>query len=211
VRNGIVGVEEVAIVDGIGVAIGYPGSGGNACDAAPFVLSFPGDKAPRFDGPLDTCDPVTHVISKDEIQFEVKAIPGRDGERWLWTPQSGFQSEGSFKHVESPEKTWSDLRSRKIDHPSELFDYADIASQIHALLGTEEKQFLPIITGLGSFKFDKCRFEEALVVADLERERVFIAWKTENRPIIVRPPLTEWSQTGRTILRDWSKTRGAIR
>jgi hypothetical protein len=225
VRHEIIGIDEAAIVGGVGVVIGYSGSGGNACDQPPFVLSFPGNKAPRFDGPLDTCSEVIHVIGKDEIQFEVKALPGRDGERWLWTPQSGFQSAGSIKHVPSPEKTWSVLRSRKVDHPYpwELFDYAEIASQIHALLGPEEQEFLPIITGVGSGDFQgdmyvgtsctphMCDDTGALIVADLERERVFLAWKTENRPIIVRPPIKEWSHSGRVALRDWSKTWTAKR
>jgi hypothetical protein len=217
VRNGSVGISEVAVVKGVGVAIGFSGSGGNVCDASPFVISFPEGKAPRFDGPLDTCDEVKHVTTNDEIKFEIAAIPGRDGQRWSWTPQSGFQSLGSIKHVESPEKTWSDLRSRNIQHPSELFDYADIASQMHALLGTDEKPFLSIITGVGSVDFQgdlfvgqscarhMCGDEEALIVADLEKQTVFLAWKTENAPIIVRPPVKDWSAAARAALRDWAK------
>ena len=53
-------LDEIAVVDGTPVLIGSASSGGNMCDAAPFVVSFPSGGKPRLDGPLETCASVQY-------------------------------------------------------------------------------------------------------------------------------------------------------
>lgn len=48
--NEYVSFDEIAVVNGTPIIGGDSSPGGNACDASPFVLSFPAGKAPRLWG-----------------------------------------------------------------------------------------------------------------------------------------------------------------
>lgn len=82
-RNWSLVLDEVAIVAGTPVLLGMSGAGGNSCEWTPFVISFPADKAPRFDGPVNTCWLVERKILSDRITFSTAAMPDSEGEKWV--------------------------------------------------------------------------------------------------------------------------------
>lgn len=217
-KNDYVAITEITTVKGVGVAIGETSDGSNRCDAAPFVISFPSGAATRFDGPMDVCALVDHTVERKRILFSVAATPGIDGQRWAWAPARGFSSLGTFKHVPDPTLGWAALRERKIDHPSALFDYAEVAKAMNALLGRDASVVLPIVSGVGSgsFKGDvfvgsacephMCGTNEAFVAADIAHKKVFAAWKLDGKAMVVRPAVGDWPQAARDAFEEWAKS-----
>jgi hypothetical protein len=216
-KESVLAVSEVAMVAGVGIAIGSSATGGNMCSPAPFVISFPKGEPPRLDGPLDACRPVSHQVHEGDILFARRASPSYEGQRWTWTLDRGFQEAGSTRHTPDPARGWAALRSRHVDHPLGLFDYGEIASRMKALVGSDEKAFAAILGGPGSGEFrgdlfvgkacmaHNCDRTASLVVADIRSRQVFLAWKAEGQPIVVRPAVPEWNSAARQELRSWAQ------
>ena len=215
-RNAYVSIDEVATVAGVAVAIGSASNGGNACDAAPFVLSFPANKRPHLDGPLDTCKTVSHETSADHVKFQTVALEGDDGQAWIWTPARGFKYAGRVKHEPDPARGWSNLAPPQELHPGELLDFGGIAPQILSLLGASRKDVLPLINGVGSGKFEgalyvgsacrphACPDAGVLIVADPAARKIYLAWKLEKRAV-ERRPAGDWPAAVRRQFDTWAK------
>ncbi len=217
-EDSTVELKEIALVGGSGVAIGYSGSGGNACDVSYFVLAFPKGQPVRIDGPRGNCSDINYEVGETTIRFRTDATPSRNGESWDWTLNDGF-SEKSFVafHPNTVADPWIDLRSRKISHPSDLFKYPSIASQIDTLLGTDRSSVLPIITGVGSIEFKgdivlavscaphQCGDAESFIAIDPVRKTIFAAWRMPKNPVVVRPKISKWSPDARSELAAWAR------
>ena len=107
---------------------------------------------------------------------------------------------------------------RDVKYPGELLVYGQIASQIIALLGADRAHYEQIIQGVaapGVFRGDTyvgsackphaCMDEGAILVADIQRQRVFLAWKPEGKSIVVRPKVNEWPAIARDALSEWAE------
>jgi hypothetical protein len=216
-RNGYISIDEVQRIGGVDVAIGSSSNGGNACDVAPFVLSFAKGKKPRLDGPLGTCKTVTHKIEHGAIRFESLALEGDDGEAWLWTPARGFKSAGRVKHVPDPSKGWSDLSAHHDRHPGELLDLGEVATPLLALIGKDRKNVLPLINGVGSGDFvgdlyvgtscrpHACTDAGVIVIADPKAKKLYVAWKLEGRKIERRTNDSDWPRPVRAEFDKWTQ------
>lgn len=216
-KNWYLDIEEVAVVAGVPVIIGSSSNGGNACESSPFVVSFPKEGKPRLDGPLDTCSGTGHQLTANGIEFFSAAIPGREGERWQWTFVNAFTKLPSTTFEPDRTKGWAQLRERTAGHPSDLLDYGEIATRIYQLLGPDKQSVLPILTGVGSASFEgdwfigqvcrphSCGAEEGIVVASLGKREIYLAWKPENKKIVVRPPVSQWPEKAKSALREWAK------
>lgn len=214
--NIYVSVTQVALVAGMPVVIGDSSAGGNACAGSPFVLMLPKGGAPNFEEPLDTCMPVTAKEEESRLVFEAPPLPGRDGERWSWDPTGGFKTLDAVAFVPDAAKGWRELAAAAPGHPGDLFGYAEIATQMEGMLGNDAENYKQIITGVGSGQMKdgfyigtacqphNCGGVEALVAADPGTKRVYLAWKPQDRKIIVRPEVKEWPATARDALRDWA-------
>jgi hypothetical protein len=216
-RNQLIFLDDIYGFASTLIVVGSSSAGGNACDSAPFVLSFPNGGAPRFDGPLETCMSVDHQVEGSEIVFSSAPIPGRETERWKWTLESGFQSLGSKPFV--PEAAdWSSLRERRLSHPADAFRNAGIMASISKTLGRDFNHFQQLMTGVGSgeFKGDDflgsacrphaCMDEAGLLFLSAHDRRVFAAWKPEGQKIVVYPsPVKDWPDKAKNELRAWAK------
>ena len=214
--NAIVTFSEVMSVNGIPALIGESSNGGNACDASPFIISFPTAGAPRLDGPLDVCAEVKYERKANHIEFWTTAIPGAAGERWSWTPENGLKKLASVSFSADKTVGWIKLRERSIEHPLDILKIGEIASQIEILLGPDKLAYEGIIAGVGSgeFKGDDyvgksctphmCGEEEAIIFASSSEKKVFLAWKPSNQKISVRPPLKKWPEKARRELKNWA-------
>ncbi|WP_073057649.1 hypothetical protein [Kaistia soli] len=129
------------------------------------------------------------TASRDSLQFKTNAVPGQNGATWRWTPSDGFINSDPVVYRVDSDKGWSDLRSRTIGHPSELFFYGEIARQLVELLGVDRIAFQAILSGVGSGEFKgnnyfgsactphMCGTEEGMVFLDALSKRAYIAWK----------------------------------
>lgn len=209
-----IGIDEIAVVGSTWVIVGSSSGGGNACEATPFVLSLPNGEPARFDGPLETCAVVSHTIKENMITFEEPATPNYAGTSFAWTLDSGFTvlSREEFSVEVDKEMGWAELRQRDVQHPSDLLTYGEIASQIHALLGAHRKEYEAIIFGTGSGEFRGGKYigrawtrggDEAFLIADITNRRVFLAWKQTDKPLEVRPKLSDWGGLDKGALSEW--------
>jgi hypothetical protein len=135
-------IKEVGVFGNIGFAIGSNSSGGNACDASLFILSFPTNEPTRIDGPLAACA-VQYKIEKAGIVVETRATPNMDGTRWIWT-LNGFGPPETLKFVAVGGTGWNALRSRSIQHPNELLEHAELSEGLMKLLGSQYPTFTRI-------------------------------------------------------------------
>jgi hypothetical protein len=220
IKDSIVSIEDVRVIDGVGVAIGYTSAGGNACNESYFVLSFPIEQPVRIDGPTGNCFSITYVVEPKGIRFSTEASVSRAGETWSWTPTDGMSQKTAVAFSESPSSdAWNDLRSRKISHPGEFFKYRALSAQLDSLLGVDRASVLPIVNGVGSVEYKgdvvlatscvphQCDETGTLIVIDLPTKKLFLAWRPSKRPTIVRPALETWTPAARAELASWPLQR----
>lgn len=213
----ILTIDSIQVIAGTPVLIGYSSGGGNACEAAPFVLSFPTNGAAKTDGPLETCALTKMVVDEGSLRFEAKALVGREAEVWTWTPVAGFREDASVIEMLDPERGWDDLRERLVKNPADLLSYGEIADQMVGLLGAETENFTTILGGVGSghFKGDdyvgvtcashQCGSVEAFIYLFTREKRVFLAWKPSDEVVKVRPLVSEWPEAARNELKSWAR------
>jgi hypothetical protein len=213
----IIAIEDVSTINGVGVLVGYLSAGGNACAETKFIVSFPKDKPYRVDGPIGDCRAVERSIRSNDILFFIKPSPSQAGSQWIWTPENGIGPEEKQPYRSIAGKSWNDLRTRQITHPAELFEFADIGAQMRDLLGNDYPEAIRIIDGTGSGAFDGDSFvgtsivphmgdeTGALIVADIRERKVFMAWKAQNKKIVVRPDIHEWPVAAKLRLKTWAK------
>ena len=119
-----------------------------------------------------------------------------------------FQTRGEAGICSGSKKGWNELRSRTVNHPSELFKYGEVAAQAYAEMGNDQAAVLPLINEVGSGTFDgdiyvgngcrphACPDAGVLILANISSRKVYMAWKLEGRPIVVRPQLATWPKIG---------------
>jgi hypothetical protein len=218
IKDSIVSIEDVRVIDGVGVAIGYTSAGGNACNASYFVLAFPKDQPVRIDGPTGNCFPITYVVDQKGIKFSTDASVTQSGETWTWTPSDGMSQKISVAFSEDPSSdAWNDLRARRISHPGEFFKYRALSVQLDSLLGADRASVLPTVNGVGfvEYKGDvvlatsclphQCDEAGAIIAIDLPKKKLFLAWLPSRGPIVVRPALGAWTPAARVELASWSR------
>lgn len=218
-NDGIIDIlEPLYLIGDVGVVIGMSATGGNCCPSVPFVISFAEGEEARFHGPLRSPFGTTFVVGPTEIRFESPPTPDRNGTIWNWTPDAGFVEQGRTVFVPDQSRGWADLATAIPQHPGDLFDYAEISSQLYSILGTERDFVVPLLLGVGSSRIEgdlyigtgcrphACNQAAAIVAADLSQRRLFVAWKPDgDLSIVVRPPVAEWPAIARAALAEWSR------
>lgn len=215
-KDAIISISEVTVIGGVPTLVGERSAGGNACDASPFIISFPQSGQPRIDGPIDSCAYVPREIKRDSILFSTPAVPGSDGERWSWTPADGLKKSTSVAFKADAAKGWATLRERTLEHPADVFSFSEIADQLSSLLGADRSAFEDIITGVGGGEFrgdnyigiactrHMCDSTGAIVFLSTADRKVYVAWKPDGEKIVVRPPVKEWPDEPRQALKTWA-------
>lgn len=216
-KDAIISISQVAVVAGVPTLIGESSTGGNACDGSPFVISFPADGMPRLDGPIDACASLSVDLKADRLEFYSAPLPGRDGERWAWTPAEGLKTLSAVGFTPDANKGWNSLRERTLQHPGNVFEYGEIGRQIDSLLGADKPIFLGIIVGVGGgeFKGDDyvgtsctphmCDSTGAIVYLSTKDRKAYVAWKPDGKKIVVRPEVKQWPEKPRHELKAWAE------
>lgn len=216
--NAIISFDELVQIDGTIVLIGDSSGGGNACDGSPFVVSFPPVGAPRFDGPLDNCIPVRYTVEGNKVTFSTGNIPGRETERWEWTPTAGFTTLPAIPFAPDASAGWGKLRERQMGHPSAAFANGEIATSIRLTLGSKFEGFQELMNGVGGGEFrgddyvgtscrpHACSDEAGLLFLSAHDRKVYAAWKPEGEKIAVFPsPVKLWPEKAKAELRKWAR------
>jgi hypothetical protein len=216
-KNASVSLDEITLVNGMPVAIGSSSMGGNACDSAYFVLSFPQGAAPRFDGPAESCHSTSYELRDTEILVSTGNIPGEGQTRWRWTPEQGFQSLEKFAFKPDENTGWEILRERQLNHPGQLLFNGVISALLKSMVGARFDEYQRALNGVGSGEFENddwyaqsctphmCTDEEVIVFLSGHDRKVFTAWKPPGEKILVWPVLNEWPEKAKSHLRAWAK------
>lgn len=221
-QDGVIALDPQATeVAGQTVVTGTAGSGGNACNAQPFVLSWK-DGKPRVDGPVDGCLWLEDRTVTDEgITYASRPTAAAPGERWDWTPAAGFTKGDEVTFIPDPAKGWDDLSGLAEAHPLDVWAYKPIRDQMLEMLGeSETDSFLQAIGGLGSGglkepgyvggacdKFD-CQATYGVLILDQGTRQPYLAWTLFGSDLQTRPDgLEHWSPGAVKALKEWMESR----
>lgn len=216
-KNAIISLDEIAVISGVPVAIGRSSVGGNACDAAHFILSFPKDAPPRFDGPIESCYSTRYELKHDEIIVSTGDIPGEGRSRWKWTFEKGIEPLATVAFKPN-EKGWEVMRERQLSHPGELLSNGAISGELKAMIGTRFDEYQRTLNGVGNGSFENddwigqsctphmCGDEETIVFLAGRDRKAYVAWKPSGEKILVWPLVTEWPEKAKRHLRTWAST-----
>ena len=202
---------EPIIVAGEPVMTGVAGAGGNACNAAPFVLSL--KDGPRIWGPVDSCAYLEPKVQADGIVFASEPVPSDPGEVWLWTRAAGFTAAPPQDFAATA--GWDALKGLAGAHPVDAMAIAPVDAALRAGLGEEYPAFAERISGLGSgdltaegylgeacLKFT-CDADFAVLYLHKATRQVYVIWhvygEVKNR--IFPADMTTWPPEATAALR----------
>ncbi len=156
-ENGVIYLDpEPLLVGGVTVVTGSAGAGGNACNAAPFVLALPDSGAPEFYGPINTCTYLVPETQVERLLFISEASSNDSGrirpdEVWTWTPDAGFSPAfGAMDIGSSPAPGWEAFDELKGAHPVDALAITPVLEALQAGLGPDYSVFAERISDLGS-------------------------------------------------------------
>ncbi|WP_284164062.1 hypothetical protein [Frigidibacter sp. SD6-1] len=204
-------------VGGATVLIGAAGSGGNSCNAGPFVLSLQGE-AYRLDGPADSCAYLEQTIGTDAIDFVSEPSAAWEGQHWRWTPGGGLVMLDPVAFSPDPSRGWDQLDELEAAHPLDVFRFGPIADQMHMLLGEEEGDtFVDLLSGVGSGGLADPGYmgsahemdgSYAVVILDAATRQPYLAWAFAGGEMQTRPEgLESWSPGAIRALKTWSEAQ----
>lgn len=130
--------------------LGSAGPGGNACNAAPFVLWLPSGGEARLDGPADTCAYMEPVVAGEQVTWSSEALPDQAAEKWIWTPEGGLVAGEGEAFAPVPGLSWEAIAMLAERHPAEAMRIEPVYNEIKAALGDQFPGFAERISGLGS-------------------------------------------------------------
>ena len=185
---------EVMDVPGGAAFYAVSGAGGNACDAAPFVLYLPEGAPARLDGPIETCDYLTKNLLDGSIRWTSPNVPGRMTVTWVWSADFGFIESTPVAFKPDAGRGWEALPELTDGHPADAVRLEPVYTALKEGLGAEWDDFARPIGGLGSAGFigpdyfgeactkEVCDAEFAGLWLDAGRQEVFAYWKTFENP-----------------------------
>lgn len=214
-ENGVIYLDsEAVMVDGITVVTGSAGAGGNACNAAPFVLALPEGGAPEFWGPVDSCAYFTPRVEEGRLVFTSDPMAGAAGETWVWSRAGGFTPGPAVGFV--PNKGWEALDSLAGVHPADALAIAPVIQALQEGLGADFPEFVERISGLGAGNLMQtgylgsacikltCESDWAILYLDRATQQPYAIWhvygEIENR--IFPQDTTLWPPEAMALLRD---------
>ncbi|MEH2513941.1 hypothetical protein V1291_005295 [Nitrobacteraceae bacterium AZCC 1564] len=111
-----------------------------------------------------------------------------------------------------------DLRSKRLSKPEDIFKHSSMTIPVETLLaGYRETVMSMVRGGQGTVEYkgnviigtscvpNECSDKSLMFAVDPTSEQVFFAWKTPGNPIVVKPPVKEWTQPAKAELAAWSK------
>jgi hypothetical protein len=193
------------------------GPGGNACDGWPSVVTVDEDGKVAIDLAMkDLCSLFAASTDAEGFTFVEKALPGRDGSVWRFTPQDGMRRLGVLVFRPQPNSSWRDL-DRMLDHPLTLFNLAPLDTAVRKLTGAQfgafvlrlavagevEKKDDRFLVGTGC-RAHACNSDMALIGIDRKARDVFLAMRSRQR-VTTWPAVDRWPAPLRADYESWRK------
>ncbi|PTE16016.1 hypothetical protein [Pseudogemmobacter blasticus] len=202
-------------VGGETVISGVSGPGGNACNAAPFVLVLPQGGPARLDGPVETCNGLTLEVRPEALIWTGEATPSLPGEVWSWTPEHGFVAGKPESFASTATLDWDALPTLAEKHPVEALKIKPVEQELKSALGASWPQFADRISELGSgglvdgnylgeacLKFT-CDEDYAGLYLDAAKRKVFAFWHVGDAkaPMVYPDDLSLWPEPALAALK----------
>jgi len=217
VKDAIVSISQIDVVGRTGVLIGGASGGGTACDTSPFIVSFPAGEPPKVDGPIEECEMGNITIHPESIEIVHSASPYMPGHRRIWTADGGFKDSGPVAFEADNKLGWDALRGHDLAFPIDLYKNSEVEAAIKALTGPDDQKFVTGLSGPSEGEFvgdayfgtgcaaHNCAWAGSFVIVDIATRTVFVAWKDEDSPFAVRPPVRDWPGRFRFRLKEWTQ------
>lgn len=215
--NGLILLDSAVLeVAGVQVVTGISGAGGNACNAAPFVVVLPDGAAPEFYGLIDSCANLQIVdVQPEAIVFASEPVPSQPGEVWVWNRTTGMTAALPEEFVPTESAGWDQLSNLAGAHPADALELEPLYQALVSGLGEDYPVYAERISGLGSgdltaegylgeacLKFT-CEADFAVLYLHKATQQVFAIWhvsgEIENR--IFPEDTTLWPPEAMVILR----------
>lgn len=217
VEGMVVSIDRELTINGVGVLIGYQSIVATACDANIFVVSLPKNRPFRLYGPKGDCSTITYEVEKNAIRF--LRSQNYKPKTWTWTPEKGMSAEAdaNLPNPFQDSDLWQDLSAGRVDHPLLLFSHPQMAELIKTWIGKEEDRVVYAAFGAGNVerKGDLfvasscarhlCGSEEIMFVFDTTTKGIFVSWKLDEKPPVVKPAAEQWPPLARAELDEWLK------
>lgn len=212
-RNFHIGLDRMANIAGVEVAIFYSGDGGNMCTPATLIVWKPEGEGVRTDIVGEECGSPSAAVTSQEIFFVPYVLPGATGIVEKWTPEKGLSVIGRMGFAPQPGTGWQDL------DPSAYMNIVDALSN-EAVYGAARKllgnSLNDVITGLlvgggvewtpsGAFYASgcvphSCGMADGFMAVDPGARRVYFAQKTETPTPNAWPALSAWPEDIRDVM-----------
>lgn len=202
------------------IAIGSSSAGGNTCLPDPFIVFLAPKKKPEFIGPVELCRPSHWSLNGNTVRFWTDPLPGKDGDNWAWTVGGKLKQLKSTKHQPNPKLGWRELsRSKEHIYSMDLFDYGPVAEALYKAIGKDRTDVTRYLLSLqisselkgGVFIGETCMAHAcnvagALIVADANTRKVFVAWRGPEGGFQLRPEASAWPGKMQPKLQKWMKS-----
>ncbi len=211
--DGLVLLDEMPLdVAGVAVVTGLAGPGGNACGAAPFVLTLPSTTDPVLHGPLDTCAWLEMLAGPAALVFTGVATPQAPAEVWVWAPETGFVAGAPIAFAADSTLGWDRLADLDGEHPMEALRLGQVEAQLKAALGADWPAFAERISGLGSGTLtadgylgeacikETCDEDWAVLYLHARSRSAFALWAVGREVQIVPPDPGLWPEEAAAAL-----------
>lgn len=213
-EDGVIYLDSAPLrIEGATLVTGAAGVGGNACNAAPFVLVLPETGAPEFWGPVESCAYLVPKAEAGRLVFASDPLPGTPGESWIWTRTAGFAPGPAVGFTASA--GWEGLAELTGEHPASALAIAPVLEALEQGLGADCPAFAERISGLGSgdltgegylgracLKFT-CEADWAMLYLHSASEGIFAAWQAtgETEPQLWPEDASLWPAEAMAALR----------
>jgi hypothetical protein len=217
-EDGLIYLEDEVEIGGLKLLIGASGSGGNACEASPFVLVLAAGRPARLDGPADACFIGGHRLDGASLVFEGQPTPAAAGESLVWTVGEGFRPGVPVPWRVLPGKGWGDIAAAPVEHPADFYLYEPLAAEIDRMAGADRELVRRIFSGVGSaervgdmiiassFIATDTTEARALVIASPADRKLWLAWQDgTGRPRLQTVPEAQWPKPMLAALDRWRK------
>lgn len=213
-EDGVIYLDAPQVLDGLTVLTGAAGAGGNACNAAPFVLALPEGGAPAFYGPIDSCREFSLQVQPEALVFASEPLPSEPGEVWVWNPATGLTE--ALPEEFSADTGWEAMDGLAGAHPVEAMKLAPVLQALQAGLGADYPAFAERISDLGSgdltpdgylgracLKYT-CETDWAVLYLHRASQGVYAIWRVEGEadPRIWPADRAAWPPEAVAVLRE---------
>jgi hypothetical protein len=212
--HGLVLLDAVPqVVNGVTVVTGVAGLGGNACNAAPFVLALPAGAGPALSGPVDTCAYLEMTAGPATLVFTGTATPETPAEVWVWAPETGFAAGAPQPFAPDAALGWDNLAALDGAHPIDALRLATVEADLKTAFGPDWPAFTERLSGLGSgtltaegylgeacIKFT-CETDWALLYLHARSRRAYAVWSDGSALRLSPPDPGLWPEEAAAALR----------